>query len=476
MPHRLQLPEPARWKSVVVPAALAMLVIGGLVALLLALSVREADDLVTGRDQHLAASILRQAIERTAHDQESVTAWDEAVTHMHARLDPDWVDDNMGTWMNMYFGHERTAILDDRDRPVYASIGSSRVDPEAFRTLAGVTLPMVAELRRILVSESWRSPGPGVRSPGVEDITVLDGHPAMISVKPVVPSTSKISQAPSDAFIHVSVHYLDGTFLEELRQRYLFEGARFSWQDRPAAGELTFPVVNNAGLPIGYLVWQTHLPGKMMLARLTPALAATLFAMLKVVSVLAASLRKGARALRESEARTRFLAYHDVMTGLVNRAGFNERLSALYAAPRRDVALLLLDLDRFKQVNDTYGHPAGDELIKAVAARLRPLVPEDAMVARMGGDEFAILLTPMSKSQLTDLASRVVTAISDAVLIQGVAMTVGVSIGIANSRDAHGKDVLIKDADQALYRAKRAGSGIAFADDHDEFPTPARAA
>ena len=210
MPHRLQLPEPARWKSVVVPAALAMLVIGGLVALLLALSVREADDLVTGRDQHLAASILRQAIEHTAQDQESVTAWDEAVRHMHDRLDPDWVDDNMGTWMNMYFGHERTVILNDQDRPIYASIGASRVDPEAFRSLAGLALPMVTELRRILLSGSWRSPSPAVRSPGVEDITVVDGHPAMVSVKPVVPSTNKVSQAPSEAFIHISVHYLDG--------------------------------------------------------------------------------------------------------------------------------------------------------------------------------------------------------------------------------------------------------------------------
>ncbi|MEX6507336.1 diguanylate cyclase [Jiella sp. M17.18] len=464
MPNRSYLPDPDRWLTVAVPAGLAILLIGGLACLLLAVSVREANDLVIQRDRHLAASILDQAVRRIAHDQESVTDWDEAVRHLHGPFDPDWIDDNIGLWMNMYFGHERIVILDPQDRPIYASLGTSRAEPAVYDAIAPVARPMVAAVRRALASGTWHSADPTIRSPGANDIVVVDGHPAMLSVKPVVPSTQKIKQDPRDAYVHLAVHYLDGSFLKELQQTYQFEGARFSWRDRPRTDELSFALRNDAGQAVGYLIWRVHLPGQILAGRMVPALLATLCAILVVVAVLVASLRKGARALRASEALARHRAFHDVLTELPNRACFNERLAAACRAGSRDTSLLLLDLDRFKQVNDTLGHPAGDALIRAVGTRLKQAAPQTATVARLGGDEFAILLPRTDEADALRLCEAIVDAIEAPFAIDGTAAEVGVSIGLASMREAAAPEVLIRRADQALYRAKRAGGGFVTAE------------
>ncbi|MEF2071834.1 diguanylate cyclase domain-containing protein [Consotaella aegiceratis] len=463
MSNRTYLPDPGRWLAVAVPAGLAILLIGGLACLLLAVAVREADDLVIQRDRSLAASVLGQAVQSIARDQESVTYWDEAVLHLRGPLDPDWIDDNFGLWMNMYFGHERIVVLDPQDRPIYATMGTRRVDPSAYSKFASVARPMVAEVRRALIAGTWHNPDPATKSPGAEDIVVVDGHPAMLSVKPIVPSTDKIEQAPEDAFVHLAVHYLDGSFLKDLQQHYLFEKARFSWQDRPGPDELSLALRNNSGRPVGYLIWTVHLPGQVLAERMTPALLATLCAILVVVAVLVAGLRRGARALRASEARARYLAFHDVLTDLPNRAYFNERLEATCKAGHRGTSLLLLDLDRFKQVNDTLGHPAGDELIRAVGSRLNRAAPQGATVARLGGDEFAILLPSTRQADAVRLCEAIIGAIDEPFLVQGAQTEVGVSIGLASEDENSTPEALIHRADQALYRAKRSGGGLSIA-------------
>ncbi|NDW02962.1 diguanylate cyclase domain-containing protein [Jiella pacifica] len=463
--RRSYLPDSRRWLAVAVPAGLAILLIGGLACLLLAMSVRQANDLVIQRDRNLAASVLQQALQSIARDQESVTAWDEAVLHLRDPIDLDWLDDNIGLWMNMYFGHERIVVLDPQDRPIYATIGNERVDPATYQEIAPVVRPMIAAVRRALIADDWRSTGSDDRSPGAKDILVIGGHPAMVGVKPVVPSTAKVRQAPQDAYLHLAVHYLDGSFLKELQQHYLFKDARFSWQDSPKADELSYGVVDKQGRSVGFLIWKVQLPGQILTARMAPALLGTLLAILLVVAVLVAGLRKGARALRASEARARHLAYHDVLTGLPNRACFNERLASACAAGAPGTSLMLLDLDRFKQVNDTLGHPAGDALIRAVGARLRQAAPDGATVARLGGDEFAILTPRMAPAHVATLCETIIAAIGQPFEIHGAEADVGVSIGVAAIGRAATPDVMIRRADRALYRAKRAGGGFSVAGD-----------
>ncbi len=160
---------------------------------------------------------------------------------------------------------------------------------------------------------------------------------------------------------------------------------------------------------------------------------------------------------REAEARIRHLARYDSLTGLPNRMHLRERMEAtLAAANATPSAILFVDLDQFKQVNDTLGHPRGDLLLRAVADRLKRLVRDSDVVARFGGDEFVVVQTPISgPEEAATLARRIVAALSETYEIDGHQVVIGASIGIALApRDATGADHLLKNADMALYWSK----------------------
>jgi diguanylate cyclase (GGDEF)-like protein len=164
---------------------------------------------------------------------------------------------------------------------------------------------------------------------------------------------------------------------------------------------------------------------------------------------------------REAEAQIAHMAHHDSLTDLPNRVLFRNRMhQALARVQRGDhAAVLCLDIDRFKSVNDTLGHPVGDKLLRAVAERLRGCIRETDTVARLGGDEFAILQVGADQpSGASGLARRIVDVISEPYDLGGHHVVVGTSIGIALApTDATDVDELLKNADLALYRAKAEG-------------------
>jgi diguanylate cyclase (GGDEF)-like protein len=167
---------------------------------------------------------------------------------------------------------------------------------------------------------------------------------------------------------------------------------------------------------------------------------------------------------RRSEVKIEYMAHHDALTDLANRVLLNERLEqALGRRIHREefVAVHHLDLDQFKAVNDTFGHPAGDKLLKIVADRLRGLVRETDTIARMGGDEFVIVQAPISDpADATSLAQRVIEVIGEPFDIDGHQAMIGASIGIAvGPNDGLRPDRLLRNADLALYRAKGDGRG-----------------
>ncbi len=170
------------------------------------------------------------------------------------------------------------------------------------------------------------------------------------------------------------------------------------------------------------------------------------------------------RPRRQAEAQIRFLAQHDALTGLPNRATFNERLERAFERHRRKedmFAVLSLDMDRFKQVNDLFGHAAGDAVLKAVADRISPLLDECDVFARQGGDEFAILrLGPSCPADLAQLSDRILAALVPEFSVGGQTALVGVSIGIAlYPADGDQPQTLMRHADAALDHAKEDGRG-----------------
>jgi diguanylate cyclase (GGDEF)-like protein len=166
---------------------------------------------------------------------------------------------------------------------------------------------------------------------------------------------------------------------------------------------------------------------------------------------------------RRAEAKIAHLARHDMLTNLPNRLMFRENLENAFARvePDRGFAVHCLDLDHFKTVNDTLGHPIGDELLKLVAARLIEVVSPVDFVARIGGDEFAVVQSSVTRpEQCSQLAARIVEMISQPYDIDGRHIVIGTSVGIAIApNDGANPDVLLKNADMALYLSKGDGRG-----------------
>jgi diguanylate cyclase (GGDEF)-like protein/PAS domain S-box-containing protein len=166
--------------------------------------------------------------------------------------------------------------------------------------------------------------------------------------------------------------------------------------------------------------------------------------------------------LKQAEARLQAQARQDPLTALANRLQMQEWLEAALCradAQRTRVALLYLDLDRFKDINDRYGHPFGDRVLQAFAARLDAALPEEARAARLGGDEFLVLLPRVdAPAQALAEAERLCGLLSQALSIEGQFLEPGPSIGLALFPDeAQGAAELVREADRAMYRAKAAG-------------------
>lgn len=151
------------------------------------------------------------------------------------------------------------------------------------------------------------------------------------------------------------------------------------------------------------------------------------------------------------------LALRDTLTELANRAAFRRSLDDRLATSE-SVAILILDLDHFKEINDTRGHPVGDEVLRVVAKRLSECV-KDGLVARLGGDEFAIILTDVSEDDAGALAEKIISALSAPIDLNDTLLNIGTSIGIAVAGSATDADVLIRNADIALYEVKNSGRG-----------------
>ncbi len=167
---------------------------------------------------------------------------------------------------------------------------------------------------------------------------------------------------------------------------------------------------------------------------------------------------------RRAEARISYMAHHDALTDLPNRVTFQQRLQHTVeqcTRTERTAAVLCVDLDMFKAINDSFGHPVGDRLLQQVAQRLKASLGAGDLAARLGGDEFALILDPMSSpAEAGERATRLIAALSVPYDVDGRELTIGASVGIAIAPlDGDTSETLLRNADMALYRAKADGGG-----------------
>lgn len=423
-------------------------------------SATRSDELIADRQSRVVSYAIAEGLKKIPYDQESVAIWDDAVLNVGKAFDHDWVDVNLGIWLYNYFKHDQVQVLDRNNRALYTMAGGTEVP---YRAPDKAVFELALRLRQEIASGALDRYERGEeRIPRVAELAVVEGRPAIISVMPLVPETRKITQERGAEGLIVSARFLDDSFVSDLAKQNLLEGVRFSRTNDAVATERTYTLKTAAGATIGYLIWKPDLPGHTMLSKVLPILGAALLAIGSAIAFLIGRLRSTYGALLQSEAHAKHLAFHDALTSLPNRAFFNESLDVAIADERHDdagLALMILDLDHFKQVNDTFGHSAGDELMRQVTARLRAALDPGDVLARMGGDEFALIKRgATSEAQIATLCTRIVAEVSKPYEVRGGQVSVGISIGVAIAKGAHiARSELMRKADIALYESKRKG-------------------
>ncbi|WP_295555315.1 EAL domain-containing protein [uncultured Hyphomicrobium sp.] len=293
-------------------------------------------------------------------------------------------------------------------------------------------------------------------------IISVGGKPAVVGAITIVPNV-EMDLLKGTPKLLVSVSYINDEFISKIARTLLLPDLQLSPSPVRASGVVTEPFVGDDGKQVGFLSWTTRRPGQVLLTIILPLVACGVFATGLLSNHMFRRLRRASDELTQREARARHAAKHDVLSGLPNRQHMVEEVDAKLNSPTfgeggsRALAAYV-DIDRFKDINDTLGHETGDKLIKAVSKRLMARLRPDDFLARFGGDEFAVLCVSSEADADTKLARRIASAFEESFAIDGQTICVTASVGIAKAPD-HGRsaDELMRHADIALYEAKNQG-------------------
>lgn len=451
-----------RWRfslSVLLPVGLAVLVTLATAAAFIHLSTTRTDERALERQTRLVSHILTTEQEALELQLLQVTEWDEAVEAVSAG-DVTFLDEELAPYFYDLFAHNRIYVLDPQFNPLYVMREGGTADLSSYEPSREIVAALAAQHRTVEGASAIAAHNNGFEDvPVVRDLALIEGRAAIVGVVPLVAETFVIP-AGEESFV-VAVRFLDEAVARELMDQYLIEGARFDADAATADTEAAIPLRNAAGETVAWFKWQPDRPGAQILSETAPAMLVVLAVAGIVIFVLMQRLRRSSAALEAARAEAQHRALHDPLTGLANRAGFREKLNQAIASlgrSRDPIALLALDLDRFKQVNDTLGHEAGDLLLQKVTERLKPLLQDTDLLARLGGDEFAVIQSAIKTvNDAKSLSQRIIARVSEPFDLNGHEARIGVSVGIAVAESPADATDLPTRADFALYEAKDAG-------------------
>jgi diguanylate cyclase (GGDEF)-like protein len=439
-------------REVLVPlvAILLLTFVGAGAALFVGTSLTNTE--ARHQQQRMIEASFSQSLNEHLRQLHSLSRWGPFEQHLAEGNSSRWLDENIGLWLYEMFGHQLILVLDQQNQIV-------RVWREGQPVSAPEDDPLIGEvLQSPLVNDPARHDN--------ADYARVTNRAAALAVGNIQRDDNALPR-----FRLVSLKFLDDGYLAGLAERNQLQGLHFSdGTPQPGTGA-RYLLIAQAGEAVGYLNWIPSRPGAQMLRTIGPStglavLAISLLCLYMVRRLWNSSVNLSQSMLRlgASEAQAQHLAFHDVLTGLPNRALVEDRLTqALALATRHDqrVALLLIDLDRFKTINDTHGHHAGDELIIAVAQRLSRIVRASDTVGRIGGDEFIVVMPDVDNiGQVHSLAQRIIDELSEPFTLFGSDVWSGASIGLALApKDGVDRLELMRKADIALYEAKSGGRG-----------------
>ena len=454
----------------------AILFFGVLLLAIIAYLGWAANQSATERERTLVANALNQSIARALNEQKSIAWWDDPVTKItDEAIDLEFTDANFGVFLTETYAHDEVYVLNAKDKPLYAFFDHKREKPSAFETRRKVLDPLIDEIRRR--DRSGLKARPDMFSASKDRYKVLTGvqvarwaghivsvkgRPAVIAGMTIVPNidSSLLKGTPN---LLVSITFIDEEFISEIGRSLLLHDLALTTTPSSGGALVSEPFMGDDGSQAGYLTWTTRRPGQILLTVILPLVAFGVFATAVLARAMFRRLRQTSNELAERESQARHEAKHDALSGLPNRAHMAEEIEKFllkrnFGPSKHRAVAAYIDIDRFKDINDTLGHEAGDKLIKAVGERLSgELRPRD-LIARFGGDEFVILWVPAEPDSVNALASRIAAVFTAPFLVNGQNIRVTASIGLAVAPD-HGStvDELMRHADIALYEAKSQG-------------------
>ncbi|MFM5918575.1 MAG: EAL domain-containing protein [Novosphingobium sp.] len=456
------------WRRTRLFGPIVTMAFGGL-ALVVLLSIFLIERFDVAAAEHERAIVQRGVVE-VGKELDAVVAtqvdWDAAIAALDNKFDPAWADFNLGNYLYTFNDFSHVYVINAAEQPIYAAVKGERTDISSFAAFRPVVEQLTPRLRSAESRRGAIKPRPGKNNILIPPIQAnafakVGDQYYVVTATLVQPDFGKKLPKGPRAPITIAAKPVDGAMLKSFADRYLLEGIMLARTDYRPDDRQQVVLHGLDHRPLAALSWIPAKPGTLLRERLqVPLLVGVLLLALLAISVV----RRGSTMVQEliaSEQRSKHLAYHDLLTQLPNRALLFERLRALLAerGPETNaLAVICVDLDRFKEVNDTLGHHAGDLLIQAVATRLREACPQAELIARLGGDEFVILHESTGKDVLDVLPARVLASVSERIGTEYGWLEVGCSLGVAVIDHAGVEpSEALRWADIALYRSKEAG-------------------
>lgn len=458
--------------SIVVP--ISVIVVVAIVCIIVAVltSAQRADEVALDHDKRLLTRSITNHGERILRELESVALTEQAVRNVRTSFDQAWVQSNVGLWLKNFFDHDFVFVADSRSNLVYALLGRASVDPRWFNSILPELAPTVDYVRgraganpdrAIRISESANTTDQ-IATTRVALVQQFLGRPAIVAAVLILPIGE--AAAPGErqtAPIMLTVKFIDEEVLAEIANRLQLRNLRKTGSEMIASDDHSLDLADDHGNSIARFAWSPKRPGAEIVQSVIPFIAVALAGFALLAALIFGYMRRTTATIAASENSLRYLALHDPLCGLPNRNYFGERLQSVIKDVQRGgsaAAVFYIDLDHFKDVNDTLGHPVGDELIRNVTFRLSGTLRSEDVVARLGGDEFAVISSlGTDTTTLQQTANRIIAALCAPYSINGHNIVIGASIGIAiiDRRSDGGAADIMRYADMALYRAKNEG-------------------
>ena len=462
-------------------APIAIVVIVAIICVIVAVlsAAERADDVELQQERRLLVQAIADRGQRVLRELENVAASNDMVLQLHYNFDPDWVHHLVGLRLSTFFDHDHVFVVDHRNGFTYAMQEAESVDPARFAPVRNELSRIIELLRGVsrpsdneVVLQSQTDPTTNLSRPRrAQRLQTFMDRPAIVAgVVANVPGGMGASQEASTLVL--AVKYIDGQLLSDISHRFDLPSLRTVSEEAAERGEAVSVLYDGGGMPIARFAWVPNQPGGKIVGTVLPFMAVAFGGFALLTGIALRYIRRTAMKLAEGEDRLRHLALHDPLSGLPNRTQFGERLADVISSDVKDgtvAAVLAIDLDHFKDINDTLGHHIGDGLIGVVAQRLKHALRQDDLVARLGGDEFAVITANATDVRAVEkLAERLISILRAPYSISGHTLVIGASIGIAVIDRASGNAAdVMRRADVALYRAKNEGRSRACIYDAD---------